>query len=240
METKGVVLAGGKGARLLPATRVTNKHLLPVGEKPMILHAIDQVRKARIKDVMVITGTEHAGQIVGLLGSGEEFGLNLTYRIQDQAGGIAQALGLCREFVGISQLVVLLGDNIFAEPVIANTVFGLAHDSALIAIKKVPDPRRFGCPVFKHGKIIRIEEKPSRPKSQYAVVGLYAFPPDVFEVISMQKPSARGEMEITDVLNRYILCGRVTVREIKTGWSDAGTWESLACASKLVEKEDEP
>jgi glucose-1-phosphate thymidylyltransferase len=233
---KGIILAGGTGSRLNPLTKVTNKHLLPVGRYPMIYHPISKLKSAGLKDIFVVTGKEHAGSIVNLLGSGYEMGLKFTYRIQDQAGGIAQALGLAEEFVGNDKCVVILGDNIF-EDNIAECVdkFNKQPEGAKILIREVEDPQRYGVAELSGDKVISIEEKPKNPKSNYSVTGIYMYDSNVFEIIKTLKPSGRGELEITDVNNEYIRRGTMTSDVLKGWWTDAGTFDSLAYAGKLVE-----
>ncbi len=233
---KGIILAGGTGSRLYPLTKVTNKHLLPVGGYPMIYHPISKLKTAGLTDIFVVTGKEHAGAIVNLLGSGFEMGLKFTYRIQDQAGGIAQALGLAEEYVGRDKCIVILGDNIFEDD-IKDFVkrFEEQEEGAKILIKEVKDPQRYGVAELKGDRVISIEEKPDSPKSNYSVTGIYMYDSSVFEVIRTLKPSGRGELEITDVNNEYIRRGSLTSDILKGWWTDAGTFESLAHANKLVE-----
>jgi glucose-1-phosphate thymidylyltransferase len=233
---KGIVLAGGTGSRLYPLTKVTNKHLLPVGGYPMIYYPISKLKEAGLTDIFVVTGKEHAGAIVNLLGSGYEMGLKFTYRIQDQAGGIAQALGLAEEFVGSDKCVVILGDNIF-EDNIADFVkkFDEQKEGAKILIREVKDPQRYGVAELEGDKVISIEEKPEFPKSNYSVTGIYMYDSSVFNIIKTLKPSVRGELEITDVNNEYIRRGTLTSNILTGWWTDAGTLESLAYANKLVE-----
>jgi len=233
---KGIVLAGGTGSRLYPLTKVTNKHLLPVGGYPMIYYPISKLKEAGLTDIFVVTGKEHAGAIVNLLGSGYEMGLKFTYRIQDQAGGIAQALGLAEDFVGSDKCVVILGDNIF-EDNIADFVkkFDEQKEGAKILIREVKDPQRYGVAELEGDKVISIEEKPEFPKSNYSVTGIYMYDSSVFNIIKTLKPSVRGELEITDVNNEYIRRGTLTSNILTGWWTDAGTLESLAYANKLVE-----
>lgn len=233
---KGIILAGGTGSRLYPLTKVTNKHLLPVGGYPMIYHPISKLRNAGLTDIFVVTGKEHAGAIVNLLGSGYEMGLKFTYRIQDQAGGIAQALGLAEEFVGNDKCVVILGDNILEDDIsVFVDRFNTQGEGAKILIKEVKDPQRYGVAELDGDKVLSIEEKPAAPKSNYSVTGIYMYDSDVFEIIKTLKPSGRGELEITDVNNEYIRRGTLTSDVLKGWWTDAGTFESLSYASKLVE-----
>lgn len=232
---KGIVLAGGTGSRLFPLSKVTNKHLLPVGKYPMIYHPIAKLKECGIEDIFIVTGKEHAGAIVNLLGSGYEMGLRFTYRIQDQAGGIAQALGLAEGFVGNDKCVVILGDNIFEDSIV-NFVenFEMQKEGAKILLKEVKDPERFGVAELDRDKIVSIEEKPKFPKSNYIVTGIYMYDNSVFDIIKTLKPSRRGELEITDVNNEYIHKGTLTSNILKGWWTDAGTFESLALANELT------
>jgi glucose-1-phosphate thymidylyltransferase len=234
---KGVILAGGTGARLMPLTRVTNKHLLPVGRKPMILHGIGKLREAGLREIMVITGTDHLGSIVSLLGSGKDHECRFTYRVQDEAGGIAQALGLCEGFTGSEKMCVVLGDNIFTsslKPFVDQ--FGSVDRGAMLLLKKVKDPARYGVAEISAdgSRIIGIEEKPERPKSDYAVTGIYFYDNEVFEIIRGLKPSARNELEITDVNNAYIEKGRMRWKELPGEWTDAGTFPSYQRANEMM------
>jgi len=231
---KGIILAGGTGSRLYPLTQVTNKHLLPVGRYPMIFYPIYKLKQAGITEILIITGREHMGDVMELLGSGRDYGVEFTYKVQDEAGGIAQALGLAKNFVDGDRCVVILGDNIFEDditPYIEN--FKNQLEGAKILIKEVPDPERFGVPELKDGKIISIEEKPQKPKSRYAVTGIYMYDKEVFDIIKTLKPSKRGELEITDVNNAYI--NRTLTYDILKGWwTDAGTPKSLLLANELA------
>lgn len=230
---KGIVLAGGTGSRLFPLTKVTNKHLLPIGEKPMIFYPIERIREVGIDEILIVTGTEHMGDVVSLLGSGKEFGCRFTYKVQDQAGGIAQALGLAENFVGIDSMLVILGDNIFLNS-LQPAVDNYSGEGAQILVQKVPDPQRFGVAEIRGKKIIGIEEKPPNPKSNFAVTGIYMFDAEVFDMIRRLKPSGRGELEITDVNNHYIQNGKMRFSELKGWWTDAGTHESYYQANKLI------
>jgi len=232
---KGIVLAGGTGSRLYPLTKVTNKHLLPVGKYPMIFHSVHKLKQAGIEDILIVTGKDHMGDVVNLLGSGREMGVTFTYKVQDEAGGIAQALGLAKQFIGKDQMVVILGDNVFEDnlaPFVEN--FRKQEEGAKILIQQVQDPKRFGVPEIKGNQIVSIEEKPSQPKSNYAVTGIYMFDHKVFDIIKMLKPSARGEFEITDVNNAYISRGELTFDVLQGWWTDAGTHSSLARANELA------
>jgi len=232
---KGVVLAGGTGSRLYPLTKVTNKHLLPVGRYPMIFHAFFKLKEAGIRDILVVTGKEHMGDVVNLLGSGREMGVQLTYRVQDEAGGIAQALGLAESFAAGDRIVVILGDNVFSSSIVHHVESFKAQPSgARILITRVPDPHRFGVPELKDGKVIGIEEKPKDPKSDYAVTGIYMYDSRVFDIIRTLKPSARGELEITDVNNTYISWNELSYDILEGWWTDAGTHESYRRANELA------
>jgi len=232
---KGIILAGGTGSRLYPLTKVTNKHLLPVGGYPMIYHAVAKLKEAGIPDILVVTGREHMGDVVNLLGSGREFGVSFTYKVQDEAGGIAQALGLAEQFVGGDRMVVILGDNVFADSIVP-FVERYKHQErgARILIREVPDPERFGVPELRGGYIVSIEEKPRQPKSRYAVTGVYMYDSKVFDIIRKLRPSARGELEITDVNNAYIEAGELAYDILEGWWTDAGTHASLARANELA------
>jgi glucose-1-phosphate thymidylyltransferase len=232
---KGVILAGGLGTRLNPLTEITNKHLLPVGREPMIWHPVRQLVGARIFDIMIVTSTHHMGSIVNSLGSGKRFGCQFTYRVQEEAGGIAHALALARGFAEGDSTVVVLGDNIF-EHSIAPFVdaFRVQERGARVMLKEVGDPERFGIAALDEKLILEIEEKPSAPKSNHAVVGCYAYDERVFEVIDGIAPSARGELEITAVNNRYIERGELQYSFVRGAWTDAGTFESLQDANALL------
>lgn len=232
---KGVILAGGTGSRLYPLTRVTNKHLLPVGRMPMIYYPINKLRRAGINNIMIVTGVEHMGSIVGSLGSGREFGCEFTYRVQDEAGGIAQALSLAEDFACNDQIAVILGDNIFHDdigPFVER--FRQQRAGARLVLQEVHDPERFGVAEVKGSKIIGIEEKPPKPKSNYAVTGIYFYDREVFRIIRGLKPSGRGEFEITDVNNAYIESGNLEFEVLQGWWTDAGTFASLAKANELA------
>ncbi len=235
---KGVILAGGLGTRLHPLTKVTNKHLLPVYRKPMIYYPIEAMVAAGIRDVLVVTGGNSAGDFLKLLGNGSDFGLpTMNYTYQEGEGGIADALRLARHFADDDPICVILGDNIF-EMSVKHAVddYRKQGGGARILLKEVPDPERFGVPVLDGEKVVRIEEKPKNPQSQYAVVGLYMFDPHVFEVIETLQPSNRGELEITDVNNWYIDNGKMSWSVLDGWWTDAGTFDSLLRASQLVAK----
>lgn len=232
---KGIILAGGTGSRLFPLTKVTNKHLLPVGKYPMIYHSIFKLKKAGLTDILIVTGKEYMGDVVNLLGSGREMGVSFTYKVQDEAGGIAQALDLAEHFVGEDQMVVILGDNIFEDditPYVEN--FRQQGEGAKILLQEVPDPQRFGVAELSGDRILSIEEKPKHPKTNYAVTGIYMFDHRVFNIIKTLKPSARGELEITDVNNAYIEWGELSFDILKGWWTDAGTHSSLTKANELA------
>lgn len=236
---KGIILAGGTGSRLYPLTKVTNKHLLSVGKYPMIYYPLHKLQECGINDIMIVTGKEHMGSVVNLLGSGYDFGLEFTYKIQDQPGGIAQALSLARNFVGDDRCVVILGDNIFFDN-IGKFVesFRRQPAGAKVLLKEVPDPERYGVAELGGDYIIGIEEKPKIPKSNYCVTGIYMYDATVFGIIRTLTPSGRGELEITDVNNAYIKNGRLTYNLIDGWWTDAGTFESIFRANEYVRDYD--
>jgi glucose-1-phosphate thymidylyltransferase len=233
---KGVVLAGGLGTRLRPLTAVTNKHLLPVYDQPMIHYPVQALVNAGITDIMIVTGGNSAGDFLRLLGNGKAFGLkHLNYTYQEGEGGIAEALSLVEHFAGGDPVCVVLGDNII-EGNIGSAVRSYRHQGggAKIILKKVQDPQRFGVPELDGPQVLRIEEKPEMPKSDYAVIGIYMYDGEVYDIIRTLKPSGRGELEITDVNNAYIARGDMTWEELEGWWTDAGTFESLLHASNLV------
>lgn len=239
MGLRGVILAGGLGKRLDPLTRITNKHLLPVYCKPMIYYPIQTLVEAGIRDILIVTGGNNAGDFLRLLGNGVEFGLkHINYTYQRGEGGIAEALGLAEHFAQGEKIVVMLGDNLI-EKSIKRYVDDFRKQSrgAKILLKKVHDPQRFGVAKVSGRKIIGIEEKPKRPKSDLAVTGIYMYDPKVFDIIRPLKPSGRGELEITDVNNEYIRRGEMTFDILDGWWTDCGTFESLFRASSLVEHE---
>ncbi|MBC7237511.1 MAG: NTP transferase domain-containing protein [Chloroflexi bacterium] len=226
---KGVILAGGLGTRLYPLTYATNKHLLPVYDKPMVFYPIRTLVQAGITDILIVTGGPYAGHFLGVLRNGKQLGIrHLEYAFQEEEGGIAQALSLAEDFSDGGNLAVILGDNT-TDADISEAVAGF-RSGAMVFLRRVPDPERFGVPVFDPQdprRIIAIEEKPAQPKSQFAVTGLYLYDHKVFDFIRSIKPSARGELEITDVNNRYIEIGELQWAELNGFWSDAGTFESL-------------
>ncbi|UVT19448.1 MAG: NTP transferase domain-containing protein [Nitrospira sp.] len=233
---KGVVLAGGLGSRLLPLTKVTNKHLLPVYNRPMIYYPIQTLVNAGVTEIMLVTGGNSAGDFLKLLGDGREFGLkHLNYTYQEGEGGIADALRLAEHFADGEPICVVLGDNIIQGNIaMAADRFRSQRKGAKILLKEVKDPQRFGVPVLEGERVVRIEEKPLEPRSPYAVTGIYFYDPHVFQFIRELKPSARGELEITDVNNAYIKAGTLTWDLLQGWWTDAGTIESLYLANQLV------
>jgi len=237
---KGIVLAGGLGKRLYPLTRVSNKHLLPVYNKPMIYYPIQTLVDAGIRDILIVTGGNHAGEFLRLLGNGRAFDLkHINYTYQEGEGGIAEALRLAKHFVDDDKMVVILGDNII-EKNINKCVNDYMKQTkgARILLKKVKDPERFGVAVLKGNKIIGIEEKPKRPKSNYAVTGIYMYDNKVFDIIAGLKPSKRGELEITDVNNAYLKRGELEYSILDGWWTDSGTFDSLLRANNLVAKRE--
>ncbi len=233
---KGIVLAGGLGTRLFPLTKITNKHLLPIYEKPMIYYPIETLINAGITDIMIVIGGNHAGDFLRLIGNGKEFGLkHINYTYQEGEGGIAAALSLAEYFADGEPICVVLGDNIIEKNIIkAVNDFKKQKKGAKIMLKEVPDPERFGVAEIVNGKLIGIEEKPKKPKSNLAVIGIYMYDERVFDIIKTLKPSARGELEITDVNNFYVKEGTMTWEMLKGWWTDAGTFESLLRANILV------
>lgn len=232
MITKGVILAGGTGSRLLPCTKITNKHLLPVYNKPMIFYPLETLKNAGITDILLISGTESCGDFMKLLGSGEEYGVHLTFRVQNTAGGIADALRLAENFAAGENIAVILGDNIFADS-FADDILDFSS-GAKIFVKEVPDPSRFGVATIVHGMVEKIIEKPKHPESSFAVTGLYLYDATVFEKIQTLQPSERGEYEISEVNQMYIAEHLMLSRILSGAWSDAGTHESLFQASKIA------
>jgi len=233
---KGIILAGGTGSRLDPLTRVTNKHLLPVYDKPMIYYPIQTLVDAGVKDIMIVSGKNHSEQFSELLSSGDTFEANFSYAVQDEAGGIAQALGLCQDFANSGKIVVILGDNIL-EDNISGAVenFEKQEKGGKIFITEVRNPKSFGVAEIEGEKIISIEEKPDDPKSNFAVIGVYMYDSQVWDVIKNLKPSGRGELEITDVNNFYVDQGTMTFEKLKGWWGDGGeSFDSLLEAGNLV------
>ena len=233
---KGVVLAGGTGSRLYPLTKITNKHLLPIYDKPMIFYPIQMLVEAGICDILIVTGGRNAGDFLRLLGNGKQFGLShLNYTYQEGEGGIAEALSLAEHFADGQKICVVLGDNLI-EGSIRQAVeeFQRQERGARILLKEVPDAERFGVAIIEGDRIVRIEEKPKHPKSRYAVTGIYMYDDSVFDKIRRLVPSARGELEITDVNNMYIAEGAMTFSFLEGWWTDAGTFDSLLRAANLV------
>lgn len=234
---KGIILAGGTGTRLFPLTNATNKHLLPVGREPMIYNPIKQLLSAGITDILIITSKQHMGDVVRLLGSGKEFGCDFTFKVQEKAKGIAHALLLAEYFANREEIIVILGDNITThsiKPYVDN--FKKQCGGAKVLLRKVSDPERYGIAALDELKVIKIEEKPKEPKSNYAVIGIYMYDNKVFNIIKKIKPSARGEYEITSVNNEYIKNDELTYDVLKGEWTDAGTFESLQYANKIAFK----
>ena len=233
---KGVILAGGLGTRLLPLTRITNKHLLPVFDRPMIAYPLQTLINAGITDILLVTGGPHAGDFLRLLGNGKEFGLkHLNYTYQEGEGGIAAALALAEHFVEGEPVCVILGDNLIEGSIAAAVErFRRQRTGARIILKDVPDAERFGVAELRDGRIVSIEEKPARPRSSYAVTGIYLYDGRVFEAIRTLKPSGRGELEITDVNTWYLARGELACEILDGWWTDAGTFESLHRAGNLV------
>lgn len=232
---KGIILAGGTGSRLFPLTKVTNKHLLPVGQEAMIMHPIQKMKDAGIRKILIVTGTEHMGALVSLLGSGKDFGVEFTYRVQDEAGGIAQALALGENFAGGEPICVILGDNIFQDGIEADAkAFEAQGTGARVMLKQVHDPERYGVARLDGEKVVEVIEKPKVPPSDWAVTGIYFFDGRVFDIIRTLEPSARGEYEITDVNNDYIQRGEMSFGRFEGWWTDAGTFPSYHLANRLV------
>ena len=235
---KGVILVGGLGTRLHPLTKVTSKHLLPVGNEPMIFHSVKQLTAAGITDILIVTNAQYVGDFVNALGSGKDFGCEFTYRVQEEAKGVAHALSLAEGFTAGDRIVVLLGDNIFEHSIQhAISDFRGQQKGARVLLKQVDDPKRYGVALLnrKH-QIVEIEEKPIHPKSNYAVVGVYFYDASVFDIIRTIEPSARGEYEITSVNNVYIDQGQLEYSLVEGEWVDAGTFDSLAEAHQILLK----
>jgi glucose-1-phosphate thymidylyltransferase len=238
-KIKGIILAGGKGTRLFPLTEITNKHLLPVGREPMIWHSVKQLVSSGIKDILAITSTNHMGDVVNSLGSGKRFGCQFTYRVQEEAGGIAHALSLGEQFAGGQKVIVLLADNIFERSISPYVeAFKEQAIGARVLLKKVEDSGRFGVAALDEEQVVSIEEKPKQPKSNYAVVGCYMYDEQVFDLVHQIKPSARGELEITAVNNLYIQQGQLKYSFVQGNWTDAGTFESLNEANAILFAKD--
>jgi len=232
---KGVVLAGGTGSRLFPLTKITNKHLLPIYDKPMIYYPIQTLVDAGIQDILVVTGGRNSGDFLRLLGNGKQFGAHLNYTYQEGEGGIAEALGLAEHFAHGERIAVVLGDNLLEKSVkSAVDAFRSQPAGARILLKEVPDAERFGVAELDGDRIVSIEEKPKQPKSHYAVTGIYMYDASVFDKIKTLKPSGRGELEITDVNNGYIQEGTLSYSVLDGWWTDAGTFDSLLRAANMV------
>ncbi len=232
---KGIVLAGGTGSRLFPLTKVTNKHLLPVGGVPMIYHPVRKLIGAGIEEILIVTGVDHMGDVVNLLGSGKSFGCRFTYKVQDEAGGIAQALGLAENFAGASPVCVILGDNVFQDSLAPFVkAFAAQRKGARVVLKRVRDPERFGVAEVEGDRIAGIVEKPRAPRSDLAVTGIYLYDAGVYDLIRGLRPSRRGELEITDVNNAYLAKGLLRFDVFSGWWTDAGTFDSLHLANELV------
>ena len=238
---KGIILAGGIGSRLNPLTRVTNKHLLPVYDKPMIFYPLQTLVDAGVRDILIVTGGQNAGDFLRLLQNGKEFGLQqLSFAYQEGEAGIADALRLAEPFVKGEKICVVLGDNIIEGDIReAARAFEQQDKGAMVLLKEVPDPERFGVPVFEGDRIVRIEEKPPQPKSSYAVTGIYFYDGTIFDRIRQLKPSQRNEYEITDINNSYISEGSLTHSIMQGWWTDAGTFESLWHASNMVREKSQ-
>jgi glucose-1-phosphate thymidylyltransferase len=233
---KGIILAGGLGTRLYPLTKITNKHLLPIYNRPMIFYPIETLIRAGVTDIMIVTGGNHAGDFLRLMGNGKEFGLkHINYTYQEGEGGIAEALSLAEYFAEGESICVVLGDNIIEKNIIkAVADFRIQERGAKILLKEVPDPERFGVAEIQDGSLVNIVEKPARPRSNLAVIGIYMYDGRVFDIIKTLKPSDRGELEITDVNNAYVQEGTMTFEMLHGWWTDAGTFESLLRANVLV------
>lgn len=240
MSLRGVILAGGLGKRLDPLTRITNKHLLPVYCKPMIYYPIQTLVDAGIRDILIVTGGNNAGDFLRLLGNGAEFGLkHINYTYQRGEGGIAEALGLAEHFADNGKVVVILGDNVIEKGIKKYVEdFKKQKQGAKILLKEIQDPERFGVAEVKGKRIVKITEKPKHPKSNLIVTGIYMYDSRVFDIVKTLKPSKRGELEITDVNNRYIEWGEMTFDILKGWWTDCGTFESLLRANKLVAQKE--
>ena len=239
---KGVILAGGLGTRLYPLTKITNKHLLPIYNQPMIYYPINLLVRAGIREIVLVTGGHFAGHFLNLLGNGKDFGLDfINYAYQEGEGGIADALRLAQVFTKDDPMIVILGDNILEKditPFVEN--YRRQKGGAKILLKEVPDPQRFGVAEIKDGKIAAIEEKPKKPKSNLAVIGVYMYDAHVFDIVKTLVPSNRGELEITDVNNAYLHEGKLTYDIVEGWWTDAGTFGSLFHASRLVAEKEDP
>jgi glucose-1-phosphate thymidylyltransferase len=238
-KMKGIILAGGNGRRLFPLTCSTNKHLLPVYDKPMIFYPLQTLKDAGITEILIITGTEHAGNIFKLMGSGKEFGVKFTYRVQDEAGGLPHAIALAEDFVGTAKFVSINGDNILSDSIrpYADAFENGNEDARILLYETSPEEaKKMGVAVLDGEKVTHLIEKPSNPPSHWASIGVYFFKPSVFDIIRTLKPSARGELEITDIHNTYIQRGTLAASKIQGEWLDAGSIDELARASQIVKE----
>lgn len=234
-KIRGVVLAGGSGSRLLPLTKTTNKHLLPVGDRPMVYYPIERLVAAGIEDILVVTGVHHVGAIVSQLGSGADFGCRFTYKVQDEARGIADALLLAEDFARGGRVAVVLGDNVFSDPLAPHLgTWAASGKGGMVLLKEVVDPQRFGVARFEGAELVEIIEKPPVPPSRLAVTGIYFYDGAVYDIIRTLRPSARGELEISEVNSRYLARGELAWATLGGWWTDAGTLESLHRANVLV------
>jgi glucose-1-phosphate thymidylyltransferase len=231
MKIKGIILAGGHGSRLYPMTKIFNKSLLPVYDKPMIMYPLETLKQIGCEEIMIVSGREHSGQLMTQLGSGSDYGVALTYRVQESPGGIAQALGICKSFSGNDPIAVCLGDNIFEDEINIDDYDG---NGGYIFLKSVSDPERFGVAEVAGESVVNIIEKPSHPVSDLCVTGLYVYDSYVWNIIKQLEPSDRNELEITDVNNWYVKNGLMKFKRLNGFWSDAGTPDSLAQATQLV------
>ena len=229
---KGVILAGGRGTRLLPLTKITNKHLLPIFNLPMIEYPLKTLLQAGIKDILIVSGREHAGDFIEYLGDGKDYGVTFSYKVQAEAGGIAQALLLAEDFADGDSVTVVLGDNVFEDNF--KKQIKSFKEGATVFLKEVPDPERFGVATLKGSKVTKIVEKPKKPESNFITTGLYQYDSEVFKIIKKLKPSWRGELELTDVNNAYIKKGQMKAEMVNGFWSDAGTFDSLALTVKWI------
>ena len=236
---RGIILAGGTGSRLYPLTKVCNKHLLPIYDKPMIYYPLETLKSAGIKDILIVTGIAHAGQIFSHFGSGKKFGVRFTYKVQDEAGGIPQAIGLAEDFVGRDKFVAINGDNILFEsirPFVEEFEKGKEEARILLYKGTIEQCKKSGVAVLEGNRVVKVVEKPAEPPSRWIAIGVYMYTPHVFEVIKKLKPSSRGELETTDVHNAYIQRGTLVASKLKKRWVDAGTIDELMEANKVVEK----
>jgi len=231
---KGLITAGGKATRLRPLTQVINKQLLPIYNKPLIYYPIETLKAAGVTEILLVSGKDHAGQFLNLLGSGRELGVKISYEVQDEPGGLAQVLGMGEVFADGGDIMMILGDNIYEDIDVIAEGASKFTKGATVFLKQVPDPERFGVPEFKEGKIVRVQEKPTNPKSDLAITGLYLFDNRCFEVVRNLKPSDRGELEITDVIQWYVERGEVSHRVLAGEWIDAGTFDSLLKANNFA------